>query len=264
MDAKKGFKVKTLLLCLLINGALLVGFALAGRYVLQGFLQAVGPAGGDPGADPAAILEMVRSLVRLVEPYLLPVVLGAGALLTLVLWGLILFSGRHLGGTPAPARSKAAEGPSVKGLEEEVKRLGKELEAARKAASRPTPGPAIQLLSLLQRQGRLVDFLEEDLGAYEDAQIGAAVRSIHQGCKEALAENVKLEPVYEQEEGSRLTVEPGFDARSVRLTGNVKGDPPFQGTLRHRGWRVVRVDLPLKAPDQEKEWIVAPAEVEVA
>jgi len=119
------------------------------------------------------------------------------------------------------------------------------------------------MLSLLQRQGRFVDFLQEDLRLYEDAQIGAAVRSIHEGCRKALSEHVVLKPLFEDEEGGEVTVQPGFDAHSIRLTGNVKGDPPFHGTLRHRGWKVMRVDLPQQVSVQETDWILAPAEVEV-
>jgi len=100
---------------------------------------------------------------------------------------------------------------------------------------------------------------------YEDAQVGAAVRNIHQGCKEALDEHVELNPVFETEaEGAEVTVPAGFDAHAIRLTGNVMGDPPFRGVLRHRGWQVVRFDLPQQVPDQDPEtWVLAPAEVEI-
>src|SRR5207253_6846543 len=37
-------------------------------------------------------------------------------------------------------------------------------------------GAAVQLLAILQREGRLLDFLQEDVDGYADAQIGAAVR----------------------------------------------------------------------------------------
>ena len=67
-----------------------------------------------------------------------------------------------------------------------------------------------------------------------------------------------------EEEGAEVTVEPGFDAYAIRLTGNVEGDPPFRGHLRHRGWQVVRVDLPQQVPSEErKTWVLAPAEVEI-
>jgi hypothetical protein len=127
----------------------------------------------------------------------------------------------------------------------------------------PPAAGAIQLLSILQRQGRLIDFLQEDLSLYADEQIGAAVRSIHAASKQALTEVVKLEPIFREAEGTEVTVPPGFDPRQVRLTGNVVGNPPFRGELRHRGWRVAQIDLPTLVHSQEKEMVVAAAEVEV-
>ena len=93
------------------------------------------------------------------------------------------------------------------------------------------------MLAILQRQGRLIDFLQEDLAPFEDAQIGAAVRSVHAGCKQALDEHIQLEAIYPEAEGSVVSVPSGFDAYAIRLSGNVSGEPPFTGTLRHRGWR---------------------------
>ncbi len=177
---------------------------------------------------------------------------GIGFLITMLLWFAIQTIGKRFiegaAATPAPTA------------------LPKEPEALLQQA--PTAAPsseasAIQILSILQRKGRLIDFLQEDLSAYQDAQIGAAVRTIHEGCKQALGEYVDLEPIFTEEEGSAITVEPGFDAHAIRLTGNIVGDPPFKGALRHRGWRVTRVDLPKQTPAQQKERIVAAAEVEV-
>ncbi len=127
----------------------------------------------------------------------------------------------------------------------------------------PSDAPAIQMLSILQRKGRLIDFLQEDLSLYEDAQIGAAVRTIHEGCKQALKEYVTIEPIFSEQEGSQVTLDAGFDAHAVRLTGNIAGDPPFRGALRHRGWRVAKIDLPERVGDQNKEKILAAAEVEL-
>ena len=79
----------------------------------------------------------------------------------------------------------------------------------------------------------------------------------------ALADCLELQPVFEETEGLEVTVTAGFSPRAVRLTGNVAGDPPFRGTLRHRGWRAVRVQLPEPAAEAKKEWIIAPAEVEI-
>jgi Domain of unknown function (DUF2760) len=130
------------------------------------------------------------------------------------------------------------------------------------APAAPDPRPALLLLSVLQREGRLVDFLEEDLTGFPDAAVGAAARTVHAGCKKALSELVGLEPVLREPEGAQVTIERGFDPASVRLTGNVVGDPPFRGALRHHGWRVRDVRLP-RAGDGEDARVVAPAEVEL-
>ncbi len=120
---------------------------------------------------------------------------------------------------------------------------------------------AVQLLAILQRDGRLVDFLMEDLTAYQDVQIGAAVRDIHGSCRTALSRYVTLAPVLTDGEGATVLVDRGTDAARVKLTGNVGGAPPYRGVLRHRGWEATRVELP-PLPATFKT-IVAPAEVEV-
>jgi hypothetical protein len=122
---------------------------------------------------------------------------------------------------------------------------------------------AVQLLALLQREGRLLDFLQEDIDGYADAQIGAAVRDIHRGCKKALAEHVPLEPVLREPENATVRVDAGFDPSRIRLTGQVIGEPPFTGTLRHHGWRTGRVVLPQPTGTTDPT-VVAPAEVELA
>jgi hypothetical protein len=124
-------------------------------------------------------------------------------------------------------------------------------------------GAPLRLLSVLQREGRLVDFLLEDIRAYPDAQVGAAVRDIHRQCQAALKEHLALAPVVTQAEGDTIEVPPGFSPSSIRLSGNVTGDPPFRGTLRHHGWRVLEVKLAQPPPGQD-EFVLMPAEVEVA
>ena len=121
---------------------------------------------------------------------------------------------------------------------------------------------ALHLLSLLQREGRLVDFLEEDLEAYDDAQIGVAVRGIQENCKKSLKKYVAPGPVIGQDEGEQVTVPTGFDPTAIKLTGNVSGNPPFKGILQHRGWRAGHQDLPTLSGSQSPD-IIAPAEVEI-
>jgi Domain of unknown function (DUF2760) len=124
------------------------------------------------------------------------------------------------------------------------------------------PDRAIQMLALLQRDGRLIDFLMEDLGTYSDTQIGTAVRDVHAGCRRALDHYISLESILDGREGEQTMVAQELDAGAVRLVGNVTGRPPFRGTLLHRGWRTSRVDLPPLGPDAGRR-IVAQAEVEV-
>lgn len=138
------------------------------------------------------------------------------------------------------------------------------------AAPKPggdTPSPesldrAVQMLALLQRDGRLVDFLTEDVSPYPDGQLGAAVRSIHTSCRQVLDRYIKLEPILSSEEDQPVTVPAGFDPVAIKLVGNVTGEPPIRGLLRHRGWRVTDVNLP-SLPQGSGRTVVAPAEVEV-
>jgi hypothetical protein len=125
-----------------------------------------------------------------------------------------------------------------------------------------TPDAALQLLSLLQREARLIDFANENITVYSDADIGAAARVVHEGCARVLREHFTIEAVRGELEGARVTLPEGFDAASVRLTGNVVGKAPFTGTLSHRGWRAAKVNLPQLA-DKHDASIIAPAEVEL-
>jgi hypothetical protein len=121
---------------------------------------------------------------------------------------------------------------------------------------------AVRVLAVLQRDGRLIDFLREDITGYSDEQVGSAVRNIHSGCKKAIEKILALEPVMDKDEGAQVTVGDDFDASSVRLVGDVTGKPPFKGALRHRGWRAATIDLPAVAEGQNVN-VLAPAEVEV-
>src|SRR6202049_1437458 len=122
---------------------------------------------------------------------------------------------------------------------------------------------AVQMLALLQRDGRLIDFLAENISAYPDAQIGAAVRTIHDNCRQVLDKYVKLEPILNSDEDQPVTVPVGFDLAAIRLIGKVVGEPPVRGVLRHKGWRVKEVNLP-PLPQGAGRMVVAPAEVELS
>lgn len=120
----------------------------------------------------------------------------------------------------------------------------------------------LHLIAVLQKEGRLLDFFSEDLGQYNDGQIGAAVRSIHQSCKKALDSHIAPQFVLDAQEGDQIAVQKDFDANTLKLVGNVTGEPPFKGVVRHRGWRARKVDLPTFSGDQPTD-IISPAEVEV-
>lgn len=134
--------------------------------------------------------------------------------------------------------------------------------AAGAALQELAPAAALQLLALFQREGRLLDFLFEDIGQFQDDEVGAAVRVIHAGCRRVLDDHVELGPIRPEEEGTQITLDAGFPAHEIRLTGNVVGQPPFRGTLNHAGWRARSVRLPQINPGHDVE-VVAPAEVEL-
>ncbi len=120
----------------------------------------------------------------------------------------------------------------------------------------------LHLLSVLQREGRLMDFFSEDLSLYEDEQIGVAVRGIHENCKKVIDKYISLQPVIKEEEDENITIAPGFDPNAIKLTGNVAGEPPFNGVVRHRGWKIKKLDLPDLTGTRDP-LVIAPAEVEV-
>lgn len=121
---------------------------------------------------------------------------------------------------------------------------------------------ALALLSLLQTDGRLVDFLEQDVASFSDGDIGAAARVVHEGCRKTLRAHADLERLRSEAEGTSVTLAPGFDGTAIRLTGNVRGEPPYRGVLRHAGWRVRAVKLPTTAPGHDPH-VIATAEVEL-
>jgi hypothetical protein len=132
-------------------------------------------------------------------------------------------------------------------------------EAAKPARLSPEP---LRLLVLLQREGRLLDFLLEDIQAASDEQVGAGVRELHRKAQAVVKEHLVLEPVIAKNEGETVEVPPSFDPSAIRLTGNVTGQPPFRGVLQHHGWRVKNYTLP-GLPEGQDPFVLAPAEVEL-
>jgi hypothetical protein len=141
--------------------------------------------------------------------------------------------------------------------------LGKKAAPAPEVKKPTKPsGEPLRLLALLQREGRLVDFLMEDIAGATDQQIGMGVREIHRQCQQALKKVADLTPVLPDEQDKPVTVPAGFDPSAIRLTGNVAGQPPFQGTLKHPGWRVKSMKL-AAPPAGVDEFVLMPAEVEM-
>lgn len=141
--------------------------------------------------------------------------------------------------------------------------------AAVPPSSPPAPAAALQdgegalvLLSLLQSEGRFVDFVQQDIAAFPDAEVGAVARMVHGGCRKVLGAHLRIEAIRAEPEGQPIALDAGFDANRVKLTGRVGGNGRVQGVLRHRGWHVVEVKLP-KVVDPGGAVVLAPAEVEL-
>ncbi len=160
------------------------------------------------------------------------------------------------------AEAEGARAPEPERETEEARVPEPEPEPEPEPSGPPPEVTVAQILGLLQREGRLIDFLQEDIDPYDDAQIGAAVREVHRGCSAALKEVLGLEPVIHADEGAVVEIDEDFDPARIKLVGRVHGKPPFKGVLRHSGWRFSRMSLP-EWTGRGKTDVLAPAEVEV-
>ena len=131
-------------------------------------------------------------------------------------------------------------------------------------ANKPARSEAITLLATLQREARFLDIVQEPLGSYSDAQIGAAARDVLKNCASVLERLFGPQPVLAQDEGSDVEVPKGYDPMKMRIVGNVTGDPPFRGKLVHHGWMATRCELPAWSGAANSANVVAPIEVEVS
>jgi hypothetical protein len=153
-------------------------------------------------------------------------------------------------GTPTPALPKPPPEP-------------KKAEPPPALAPEREHASALALLSMLQREGRLIDFLQENVASFSDAEVGAAARIVHEGSRKVVQQYLALKPVLPDSEGARVNVPVGFDAQRIRLTGNVAGQPPYSGSLKHHGWVTTEVKFPSVSPALDPR-VLAPAEVELA
>jgi hypothetical protein len=176
-------------------------------------------------------------------------------------------------GRPAEQAADKAGKPGDKIVDKPADKTG-DKPATDKLVERPAEKPkvavaqhqrdgALALLALLQREGRFVDFVRDSVDGASDADIGAAAREVHRGCRKVLDQHLSIEPVMPGAEEAKVDVPKGFDPAEVRLIGEAKGEPPFRGTLRHHGWRVVDAKLPTLAEGVDRA-VIAPAEVELS
>lgn len=195
---------------------------------------------------------------------------GSVAVLALILILVllsVLFSERRSGPqAPAPVvvTPSTLVAPEVKIVEKivEVEKIVQLPAPEPVVLKEATPDAALQLLSLLQKEARFIDFIQENMTAFSDADIGAAARIVHAGCAKVVKEHFKLSPVSQDQEGARVTLNKGFDAGRFRLTGKIVGEAPFNGVLVHKGWQVTELHLP-KLTEGHNANIIAAAEVEL-
>jgi hypothetical protein len=129
--------------------------------------------------------------------------------------------------------------------------------------AKATRSEALTLLATLQREARFVDFMQESLSDYSDAQVGAAVRDVHRDCAAVLDRMFALKPLLELNEGETTEVPEGFQPARIQLSGNVTGQAPYRGTLRHHGWEATQCELPTWSGSSDTARVVAPAEIEI-
>ena len=135
--------------------------------------------------------------------------------------------------------------------------------AATKEPARPRRSEAISLLAVLQREGRLVDFLQQPLAGFSDAEIGAVVREVHRDSARALDRLFGLVPAIPKAEWDVMELAAGFDASRFKLTGQISGGAPYRGAVAHHGWQATRCEIPTWSGSDETLLVVATAEFEV-
>jgi hypothetical protein len=248
MTSIKAFSRRSLVF-MLILGLVALGVAAAGfhfgfQWISRDTLALAGPE--------IAVPDLTAEIVELQHTYFVYLAAGVGGLLVLcgLLAWIVLRSMANRLMVQAPAAVAVKKKAASASAEEQKSQAIRQKRLF------------LHLLAVLQRQGRLVDFLFEDLDAYEDAQIGAAVRGIHENCRKVVTKNLSLKAVIDGAEGEEVTVEKDFDPAAVKLTGNVTGEPPFKGILRHKGWRTDKVEMP-ELSDAQDAAVLAPAEVEI-
>lgn len=194
----------------------------------------------------AAIAVLVLIALRFVpaaEPFQLHLTISALAVAVALLVAILAGGAK---GEPKPVKAEAAKPAPPAPV-----------------AANQAEAEVVAFLAILQEQGRLVDFLMDDIAAYDNAQVGAAARVVHQGCRAALQEHLTVRPIRDENEGASVTVAAGYPADEYRLVGKIGGEPPFTGTLVHRGWKTESIKLPRIVRTGDRLPTIAPAEVEL-
>ncbi len=226
-------------------------FSLTLTTVIAGLPSATGNGALPQG--PGGFISPFGIITESLPVYFIPLSVTTFIFLGILLWLLLRVSLVKL--------QQKTGGPGIK---QPVQVKEKPLESKKEKREKTEKGRRLflHLLAVFQREGRLIDFFSEDLNLYEDAQIGAAVRSVHENCKKTIHKYIAPKPVIDKDEGDEVTVQPDFDPDAVKLTGNVTGDPPFKGILRHKGWQASKLDLPTLAGSKDSK-VIAPAEIEI-
>lgn len=191
----------------------------------------------------------IQTAQAFILEFYLPLIAAVLVVMGLLMWLLLRASLAKQVRLAAPAKPKAAKAP-------------RSAKAERKEQKIKEQRLFIHLLGVLQKEGRFMDFLSENLEPFEDAQIGAAVRNVHDSCAQAVNKYLAPGAVLDQNEGEEVTIPEGFDASTIKLTGNVSGNPPFKGILRHKGWQARKLETPILSSSQNAA-VICPAEVEI-
>lgn len=227
--------------------------AVIGAAIWFGLDQVVAAAA--PDAEKSVFLNQVQEMAALLQSkfnvWVLPATAGALLILGWILWLLL--------GLVLALVVKAPVKPEAAGT---APKTGKKDFLDQKIQQDRRQRLFLHTLSVLQREGRLLDFFDEDLGRYDDAQIGAAVRSIQEDCKRAVKKYIDPRPVVDSDEGQPITIPPGFDMDAITLVGDVAGDPPFDGIVKHPGWKAGKKEVP-KLSDIQDPAIITPAEIQI-
>ncbi len=257
MNLLKSFSRRSFFIIFLFMILLFIVIGLTAYYGYSTILQLISNLRQVEADNPQMqqLMTQVDEFWQMLQIWFIPVSAGLMILFTFMIWFFLRIAAAGLF-----KRIAVSAKPSEKKMGTPEKKVEKKIAEREKAEY--DRRIYLYMLSVLQREGRFLDFLSEDLDQYDDSQIGAAVRSIHQSCKKVVEKNIAPRPLIDKTEGGEIVVEAGFDPSSIKLTGNVSGEPPFSGVLRHKGWQAKKIELPTLSNSQDSR-IIAPAEIEV-